>query len=360
MTRPRDRVRVGVLGCGPIAQFAHFDACKKARHAELYAICDAASDLASRMAAVHQPTVVYSSYDEMLADPLVDLVIIAVNDSFHIAACERAIAAGKHLLVEKPLGVTVEECESLLDHARRSKLLIQVGNMKRFDPGLVFAHTFIREEIGELLALKFWYCDSTYRYTMTDNLQPLPVTSHKAVRPDVDPKSDRQRYLLLTHGSHLVDTARFLGGELVAVRARLRERFDAYCWFVDVEYENGSIGHLDLTVPVRMDFHEGFQIHGQNGSVSGKTFLPWYLRSSEVECFSTRDATYRRPLGADAHVYKLQLDALCRAVLDEAYGPPGASLADGVAAVRALVAIARSVESQSGALVRLADARGGV
>ena len=52
-------LRIGVLGCGPIAQFAHFDACRKARNAELYAICDLADDLRERMAAIHQPQVAY-------------------------------------------------------------------------------------------------------------------------------------------------------------------------------------------------------------------------------------------------------------------------------------------------------------
>ena len=70
-------LEIGVLGCGPIAQFAHFDACRKARNAELYAICDLADDLRERMAAVHQPRVAYADYDAMLADPEVDAVIIA-------------------------------------------------------------------------------------------------------------------------------------------------------------------------------------------------------------------------------------------------------------------------------------------
>ena len=39
------RLKVGVLGCGPIAQFAHFESCQKARNADLYAICDVAADL---------------------------------------------------------------------------------------------------------------------------------------------------------------------------------------------------------------------------------------------------------------------------------------------------------------------------
>jgi predicted dehydrogenase len=347
-------LRIGVLGCGPIAQFAHLEACRKAEHAELYAICDVAEDLVARMQAVHRPTVAYHDYDRMLDDPNVDAVIVAVADQFHVDASERALAAGKHVLVEKPLGVTVEECERLRDRARGSGLLLQVASMKRFDPGIAYARRFIREEIGELLALKLWYCDSTYRYTMTDNLQPIPESSAAARRPAGDPKADRERYLLLTHGSHLVDTARFLGGGLHAVRARLVTRFGAHCWFVSIEFENGAVGHLDLTVSVRMDFHEGFHVYGEHGSVVGKTYLPWYLRSSDVECFSTRDGVYRRPLGEDAHVYKLQVDGFSEAVLRGDTEPPGAGMDDGVAAVRALAAIARSCET--GAEVALADA----
>ena len=73
-----DPLRVGVLGCGQIAQAAHFEACRKARNAELHAICDAAPDLLARMAEVHRPAAAYADYDAMLADPDVDAVIVAV------------------------------------------------------------------------------------------------------------------------------------------------------------------------------------------------------------------------------------------------------------------------------------------
>src|SRR5215831_8478944 len=101
-------LRIGILGCGPIAQFAHFDACRKARNAELYAICDVADDLRERMAAVHQPAVTYRDYDAMLADPQVEAVVVAIADAFHVAAALKALDAGKHVLVEKPMGTTVE------------------------------------------------------------------------------------------------------------------------------------------------------------------------------------------------------------------------------------------------------------
>jgi predicted dehydrogenase len=339
-------LRVGVLGAGPIAQAAHFDACRKARNAELYAICDRAPDLLAAMAAAHHPQVTYGDYDAMLADPAVEAVIVAAADQFHVELCRAALAAGKHVLVEKPLGVDVAACEELSRQVDASGLVFQVGNNKRFDPGMRAAHDFVAAELGQRMAFKAWYCDSLYRYAMTDNLQPVIRQSSLARRPAGDPKADRAHYYLLTHGSHLVDTACFLGGAIEAVQARLLQRFDAYCWFVDVTFTDGALGHLELIVAVRGDWEEGFQLYGEHGSIKGKLFLPWYHKAGEVECFSTADGQYRRVLGADAYTYKLQIEGWAGAIL---HGAPqlGATVADGLAALRTLVAIDRSVAAHT-------------
>jgi predicted dehydrogenase len=357
MTKDTRLLRIGVLGCGPIAQSAHFDACRKARNAELYAICDVAEDLAEKMAAVHEPSAVYYDFERMLADPRVEAVIIATTDQFHIPLCRKAVAYGKHVLVEKPLGTTIEECEELAALLARTDLVLQVGNMKRFDPGIAFARKFIQEELGRRMGFKAWYYDSTYRYTMTDNLQPVLVRSKNAERPAEDPKADKRRYFMLAHGSHLVDTARHLGGEIVAVQARFLERFGAYCWFVAVDFADGSLGHLDLTVAVRGDFEEGFRAYGEHGSVQGRVYLPWYHKSSHVECFSTRNGEYRRPLGEDAYTYKRQIEGFADTILRNAPGY-GAGLEDGIAAMRAMVAISRSAET--GRRIELSQVSGGV
>jgi predicted dehydrogenase len=357
MSEQRSPLRIGVLGCGPISQAAHFEACRKAKNAGLYAICDVAKDLLERMSAVHSPRKTYADYDAMLADPSVDAVIVAVADQFHIPMALKALEAGKHVLVEKPMGVTVEECRGLCNAARASGLIVQVGTEKRFDQGIAFAREFIREEMGEVLALKAWYCDSTHRYTMTEALQPVIEASARARRPEGDPKADLRRYYLLGHASHLLDTARFLGGEIEAVRTRLVEKFGAYCWFSEVGFSDGSVGHLDLTMKVRMDWHEGFQVYGEHGSVIGKTYNPWYFKPSDVECFSERDGRYHRPLGADGHFFRRQVEGFADAILG---GAPmrGANAEDGLAAMRGMVAMARSAET--GEAVRLSDVEGGV
>ena len=350
-------LRIGVLGCGPISQIAHFEACHKARNAELYAICDLAPDLLDRMALIHEPRKAYLDVDDMLADPLVEAVIIGTADQFHVSLSSKVIAAGKAVLVEKPLGVSIEECEQLRNEVRQKGLVFQVGNNRRFDPGIVFAKDFVDTEIGGMIAFRSWYCDSTFRYTMTDNLQPLVRTSTRARRPEGNPKADKRRYFMLTHGSHLVDTARYLAGDITAVRARCVERFGSFCWFIEADLASGALAHLELTIPVRGDFEEGFRICGEHGSVQGKVFLPWFHKASLVECFLEKDRQFRRPLGEDAYTYKLQIESFADAIM---HGQPqrGANIDDGVAAMRTMVAIARAADS--GEKKTVAEVKGGV
>jgi predicted dehydrogenase len=357
MIKEQHCLRVGILGCGPISQFAHLESVQKGRNVVLRAVCDADQSLAQRFGQFYDAERIYLDYDDMLDDEQVDAVIIATSDAFHVPAALKALSAGKHVLCEKPVGVAVEEVEELASKVEQSQLVLQVGHMLRFDPGIEATKNFIQNEIGELLALKAWYCDSTHRYTVTDAVQPLPRLGTRALKPAGDPKTDKARYYMLAHGCHLVDLARHFSGPIKTVHARLSQRFGAYCWFVETEFENGALGHLDLTIAVRMDWHEGFQIYGEHGSAIGKIFNPWYYKSSEVEIFHESDATYRRVLGSDGHFYRRQLEGFADVIL---HGKPmqGASIEDGVASVRAMVAIAQS--ARSGQPVALADVAGAV
>lgn len=349
------KLRTGVLGCGPISQFAHFESVQKSRNAALQAVCDADEGLANHFGRFYDAKRIYSDYEQMLADPDVEAVVIGISDAFHVPAALKALAAGKHVLCEKPIGVAVEEVEELEAAVRKSGRILQIGHMLRFDPGIQSARDFISNKMGEMLALKAWYCDSTHRYTMTDAVQPLPRKGTRVLRPAGDPKADKKRYFMLAHGSHLVDLARFLGGPIRAVQARLSQRFGAHCWFVDVDFASGVIGHLDLTIGVRMDWHQGFQVYGEHGSALAKIYNPWFYKSSDVELFHEDTATTTRVLGADAHFYRRQLEGFAESVLN---GTPmrGADIADGVASIKTMVAIAQSVAS--GRIVEVASAKG--
>ena len=333
---------MGILGCGPISQFAHLESTQKGRNTTLRAVCDADEGLARRFGVFYDAETIYLNYDRMLADPMVEAVVVATSDAFHVPAALRAIAAGKHVLCEKPIGVNVEEVEELARVVTESGLVLQVGHMLRFDPGIESARAFVGGGMGEMLALKAWYCDSTHRYTMTDAVQPLPRQGSRAMKPAGDPKADRDRYDMLAHGSHLVDLARFLGGPIRSVRARRRERFGARCWFIDVEFATGAMGHLDLTVAIRGDWSEGFEIYGEHGSVRARPYNPWYYKSSDVEIFHENEATTTRVLGADGHFYRRQLEGFADTILTGA-AMRGANVHDGLASMKAMAAIEQSV-----------------
>ena len=353
-TKNERRLRIGLLGCGPISQAAHLDGIRKARNADLYAICDVAVDLTERIAAIYQPEVVYDDFSKMLADPNVDAVVIAVADQFQVPLCKSALAAGKHVLIEKPLGTTVEECETLRVPVESGGLVFQIGNNRRFEPGMTAAQRFVREEIGAVLTLDAWYYDSTHRYTMQDNLYPVPVETAHSRRPPRNWKADRERYLLVTDGAHLVDTARFLAGAIESVRAQHVDHGQTHAWGIELEFHSGTVGHLELISPRHGDFEEGFRVHGSHGSAYGIAPLPWFQRA-HVECF--KHGEYRRVLSEDGFTFRRQIEGFATTILDDA-PQHGADLEDGIAAMRALVAISQSVAS--GARASLADATGAV
>src|SRR5271155_3939275 len=120
--KDKNCLRVGILGCGPISQFAHLEAAQKARNVVLRAVCDADESLARRFGAFYDAEKIYLDYGQMLADDSLDAVIIATSDAFHVPAARKAIAAGKHVLCEKPLGVSIEEVEELARKIKQSGL----------------------------------------------------------------------------------------------------------------------------------------------------------------------------------------------------------------------------------------------
>lgn len=337
-------LRVGILGCGLISQAAHFIGCTKAKNIKLQAICDVSQELREKMATVYQPERVYSDYARMLEDPEVDAIIIGIGDQFHVPCAKQAILAGKHVMVEKPMGVSVEECEELKQLADERKLLIQVGHMKRFDEGLQFAKQFKEEKLGETVTYKGWYCDSIGRYTLTDNVMPVIYNSSKARKPQGNPKEILDHYYLLGHGSHLFDTAIYFMGPVKRIAARYAHRDKLHSWLIDCDFENGAIGNLNLSVTIAQAWHEGCEIYGTGGTIYAKTYNPWEFRSSEVECFDLATETSIKPAAFDGQFYRRELEAFADSILTEK-PIKGASAEDGILIMKALIATYQSVNS---------------
>lgn len=349
-------LRVGVLGCGVICQAAHLIASSKARNIHLQAICDVARDLREKMAAMYEPDSVYDDYDAMLRDPAVDAVIIGVGDQFHVPCARKAVLAGKHVFLEKPMGVSIEECQELKELAEEKGVLLQIGHMKRYDPGLQYAKRFKEEKMGEITTYKGWYCDSVGRYTLTDNVMPILYTGEHARKPDGNPKAVLDHYYLLGHGSHLFDTALYFMGPIDQVSARYVHRGKLHSWLIDCDFACGAMGTLDLSVAIAQQWHEGCEIYGTGGTVYAKTFNPWEFRSSIVECYDRETDLSTTPAAYDGQFYRRELEGFAESILH--HTPcTGATADDGMMVMRALIATYQSVQ-QGGKWVALKGVKG--
>jgi predicted dehydrogenase len=134
-------INLGLVGCGRISQAAHLPAIAKANNVRLSGVCDQSPSLAEAMARRYDVRR-YSAVEDILNSDS-EAVMLAVPDRLHVPLARAAIEAGKHVFVEKPLATNVSEAESLSENLLRSSVKLQVGNMKRFDPGVQFARDIL-------------------------------------------------------------------------------------------------------------------------------------------------------------------------------------------------------------------------
>ncbi len=334
-------VRMGLLGCGTIAQFAHLPALARARKVKLVAICDAAEDLLSAAGARAGEIRRHTGFDDLLRDTAVEAVLIAVPDAFHVPLTLRALDAGKHVLVEKPLGTDSHECLQVVRAQRKLGLKVQVGSMKRHDPGVAFARRFVGERVGAVFSVSGVYRDTMFRHAMQDSCLDPPLVSPSSVKPSKDPKADREHYNLWTQGAHLFDSLRHLAGPIVAVTAQVARQGEQSCWHGLIELASGGLGHFELTCKACADWCERYEVFGAGGSVEVSVSLPFYHRPAQVRCFDGATQQIHSSLGASSNAYANQLDAFASSIRDDT--PTNPDAVEGLAAVRMLEAVARSV-----------------
>ena len=338
-------VKLGVIGCGPISQYAHLPAATKSKLVDLAAICDQADDLLQAMSARYQTPQTFTDHAEFLKSADVEAVVLAVPDVFHIPLTLECLQAGKHVLVEKPLAPCSADADSLEEVIESTGLKVLVGNMKRHDPGIEFAREFIVERISPVFSVDGWYCDSMLRPQLQDTLLLPPHKSERSKKPDIDPRADKEKYSLYTHGIHLVNTLQFLGGPIVDVVGKKIEKDGSYSWHAVTEYHNGAIGHFELTIKIHANWSEGFRIHGRFGSVQGKTFLPFFRLPSEVKAFDIRTGVTETPVGADSDPYKRQLDSFARSIREDM--PLACTVTDAIRDLKVLEALELSLQESA-------------
>ncbi len=125
-------IKAGVIGTGSISAL-HLSSYAANPEVELYSVCDQNKERAEKAGETYGACKVYTDYRELLADPEVDAVSICTWNNSHAEISIAALDAGKHVLVEKPLCMTVEEALRVQEAAERSGKLLQVGFVRRYD-----------------------------------------------------------------------------------------------------------------------------------------------------------------------------------------------------------------------------------
>lgn len=141
-----EKVRVAVVGAG--IGSAHAAALKRVPAAELVAICDLDREKAARLAAEHDVRRVVTDYEELLAMKDVDAVTLGVPNYLHAPMAIAGLAAGKHVLCEKPMAVNAAEAARMVAAAKKSDRIFMMAYNRRFSGEAMLLKQYV--EAGEL------------------------------------------------------------------------------------------------------------------------------------------------------------------------------------------------------------------
>ena len=135
-------LNIGIIGCGKIAQVRHLPEYEQNPGARIAGLYDLNQERAQTLAAQYGAKV-YPSYEALLADPAIDAVSVCSANVSHAEITVAALEAGKHVLCEKPMATTLEDCERMVAAARKSGKYLMIDQNQR----LAGAHRKARELI---------------------------------------------------------------------------------------------------------------------------------------------------------------------------------------------------------------------
>lgn len=312
-------VRVGVLGVGVMGEI-HARNVARCGGAVLSRVFDADRARAEAIAGALGATACSDPADLIVS---VDAVLIASTDTTHAPLLLECIAAGKRVLCEKPLAMTLNDARQVLDAERsHGRPLIQLGFMREFDP----AHAAVRTEVE------------------SGRLGRPVLFRGTHVNPDVAPFRMTDEEAVVKSMIHDIHSTRFLTGyEFVEVMARSVPADDdpqfTRLVTVSAKLTNDAVALLD----VNMNATYGYEVTAEVVCASGtaRTGLPTAAHVASAGLRSTGVPMHWGSRFAEA--YRLEVDAWIRSVDNgQVVGP---TTADGVAAQQVADACCRSLRS---------------
>jgi predicted dehydrogenase len=150
-----DKVRIGVIGLGWVAQVVHLPILSQLQDAEIVAVCDRDRSRAKLVGEKFGIRRTYMDADQMLANEGLNAVIVATSTDAHREATLTALKAGCDVLVEKPIARRYNEAVEMCEAARTAKRHLMVGMNHRFRPDTMLLKSFIEgKELGKLYYAK--------------------------------------------------------------------------------------------------------------------------------------------------------------------------------------------------------------
>ncbi|WP_394218161.1 Gfo/Idh/MocA family protein [Halobacillus trueperi] len=148
------RLKMGIIGVGGIAQGRHIPSFLDLKDkVELTAVQDVNEGRAEEVAEAHQIPYVFKDYQDMFAK--VDAVTICTPNKFHAEISIAALEAGVHVLCEKPMAITTEECEAMMEAAKKNDRLLSIAYHYRYTPEAQLAKkAILNNEIGDPLVTR--------------------------------------------------------------------------------------------------------------------------------------------------------------------------------------------------------------
>jgi UDP-N-acetyl-2-amino-2-deoxyglucuronate dehydrogenase len=254
----REKIRFGVIGCGSIGP-THCGAILQIDDAELAAVADVVAEKAEKVAKKFDVTRVYHSDAELLADPEIDAVCICTPSGMHAEGAIAAMRAGKHVVVEKPMDVSLEACDRMIAAEDETGKKLAIISQHRFDAATVLVKQAIDSgKLGKIVladATVKWWRTQGY-YDSGDWRGTWAMDGGGA---------------LMNQGVHTVDLLQWLTGGVATLYAQTRTAAHERIEVEDVAvaaltFHNGAVGTLTATTAAWDGFPVRIDIYGTEGT----------------------------------------------------------------------------------------------
>lgn len=252
------KLGIGVLGVGAMGKRHAENIRRLVPEARLIAVADVAADQARQVAAELEIEHGFATFEDILDRKDIDCVVIATPDKFHAEGIRKAAAAGKNILCEKPLALSLADAHDALEAIAKAGVRLQIGFMRRYDPGYAAAMKRIEAgEIGEPVIFK----------SIGRDKEAPPISSYQ---------SKLNGMLFYNNSIHDFDLARWLMRDevkevqayaTVAIRPEVAEFGDIVAGVVNLKYGHGAIGNIESYVQAVYGYDVRTEIAGSKGSI---------------------------------------------------------------------------------------------